>query len=259
MNRIFLQLLVLITSVVGASAQMNTVEYKMSGDMEGFSGNIKTYINEESQRTEMSLVIPMMPNGGMEMVTLMLKDNPGKIYKLNSKEKTYTESDMNTEYKEKGPDEFDITVIGDEKVNDYNCKHIQIKEKSMKTPMDMWVSTDVPNYERFSKMKGKYSNAGMMEAWAKKGVKGFPVKMKVNERGMNMYMELVNVENKAVDASLFSLDGYTKQEGGAGMPGMPGGMNQKEMMEQLKNMTPEQRQQFIEQMKSQMGSKPRKN
>ncbi len=83
-----------------------------------------------------------------------------------------------------------------------------------------------------------------------KGIEGFPVKMLMNRRGRAqegfMEMNLVKAEKIDIPESRFSLDGYTRREGS---PFMPGGMDP----EKMKNMSPEERMKFIQEMQKQMG------
>lgn len=61
-----------------------------------------------------------------------------------------------------------------------------------------------------------------------------------------MEMNLVKAEKMDIPESRFSLDGFTKRDGSPFMP--PGGMDP----EKLKNMSPEERMKFFQEMQEKM-------
>ena len=73
--------------------------------------------------------------------------------------------------------------------------------------------------------------------------------MKTMERSTNMIIDLIKAESRENPASLFSLDGYTKSTAPAG--GMMSPEQMKEMREKIQNMTPEERQKYMDEMKKQ--------
>ena len=111
----------------------------------------------------------------------------------------------------------------------------------------MWTTKEIPDYAEIIKFKSRYtSNDDISTALRTKDAEGFPVRMIMHEKERNMQMDLVKAQKTTVDDKLFSLDGYTKS---AGPMGMPGGLD----MSKLKDMTPEERQKVMEQMKKQYG------
>lgn len=169
----------------------------------------------------------------MKITSLTLKAEPSKIYLLNEKDKTYSEieSSNDDEWKDRAQAEYEITVVGKETVNGYNTTHVIIKING-KQREELWTTKDIAGYVDFSKVKSKYTGKeNMYKALAAKGADGMTVRIKIEERGQGMQMELVKVEKRNNPAVLFSLSGYTK---GNGFSGMPGGEGMQEMMEKLK-------------------------
>jgi Domain of unknown function (DUF4412) len=214
----------------------------------GMNGSMKVYHQDGNTRSEMDMAMPQMPGGGMKQASLMLKSDPNKVYMLNLQAKTYTEMETGkSEMKEGNADDYEVTLIGKEKVNGYSATHVKLKRKGSTTEEDLWVSTDVPNFANYKNIRSKYTNSGLYKALGSKGADGFLVRIKTGEHGRDMQMDLVKAENKTVEASLFSLTGFTKSAAS------PYG-NGQEMMEKMKNMTPEERQKFIEEMRKAHGA-----
>lgn len=234
-----------------AFAQGFYMEMKMSSESMGDLGLMKVYAQDGNSRSEISL---NTPGGPMDMLTLILKSNPNTLYILNGKGKTYSEMDIsqNNQYKDFPQEDYEVTVLGKEKVNGYNATHVKVTHKGSTIAEEMWTSKDVVDYSAFVSAKTKFTGRlNLNKALAAKGADGFPVRIKTTERGMDMQIDLVKAEKKNHPASTFSLDGYTKSSS----PSM-GGMSQQEMIQKVQNMTPEEREQFIEQMKSQYGQQP---
>jgi hypothetical protein len=223
------------------------MEFKMSSDR-NMSGTMKAYSQNENSRSEIGVVVGA-PNGNSPMnrtmVYLTLKDHPGKVISLNDQQKSYSEMDIPAESKEGDASDYEITVIGKEKVNGFNSTHSKIKNKTNNTEQEIWTTRDIPNYAELAKVKTKYTGKdNLNKALAAKDADGFPAKITVSEHGANIQLDLVSAEKRDNPSSLFSLDGYSKATSGQGG-------SQQQMMQQMQNMTPEERQKFIEQMKQQ--------
>ena len=189
-----------------------------------------------------------MPGGGINQVTLILKDNPKKAYILDEKTKVYTRIDLNnTSAVEEDPSQYEVTLIGKEKVNGYACTHVKIKKKgSTAAEEDLWVSTEIPDYKQFMNVKSKYTTAGIFKALAAKGALGFMVRIIVGDHGKTMQIDLIKAELRNNDASLFSLAGYQEQVAPVAPENAP---NIQEIAKKVQNMSPEERQQFIQDLK----------
>ena len=227
------------------------LEMKMGAADNANMGVMKVYSQDGNTRSEISL---NTPGGPMDMLTLILKSTPNTLKVLNAKGKTYSEMDIsqNNQYKDFPQGDYEITVIGKEKVNGYNATHVKVTRKGSTTSEEMWTSKEVVDYSAFINAKTKFTGRdNLNKALAAKGAEGFPVRIKTSEHGVDVQVDLVKAEKRNFNASLFSLDGYTKSSSSMS------GMSQQEMIQKVQNMTPEERQQFIEQMKSQYGGQPK--
>jgi hypothetical protein len=247
--------LIAITLTMGVFAQGFYIEYKIgaSGKEASVGGNFKTYSQGGDVRSEITMSVPQM--GEMQITSLSLKTEPNKIYLLNEKEKTYTEmaTGNDEEWKDRAQSDYEVTVLGKETINGYNTTHVSIKING-KQREELWTTRDIAGYGEFAKIKTKYTGKdNLYKALAAKSADGLPVRIKVDERGHNMQMDLVKAEKRSNPANLFSLDGYKK---GEGMSGMPGGEQIQEMMKNMQNMTPAEREEMIRQLKEQYGKQP---
>ncbi len=229
------------------------MEYNIIAD-KGAAGNMKTYAQDGNSRSEISFSMagssasPFSQN----TVILTLKENADKGYLLDDTRKTYSEMDMSKTYgpKDDKLEDYEVTVLGKEKVNGYNSNHVKLKNKKTNVVEEMWTTTEIAAYAELEKIKTKYTGTeNMSKALSAKGAEGFPVKITIDEKGVLASLNLVKAEKRNNPASLFSLSGYTKSAGND----MLGGGNMQQMMQQMQNMSPEERQKFIEQMKQQMG------
>jgi hypothetical protein len=248
MKKITLSFLILACAVSQIYGQGAYVEFKMTGDS-GVLGTTKIYTRDGSSRSEINMASPQVP-GGYRWVSLTLKDKPQKSYMLNENARTYSEIDLSTTAaKENDSTQYEVTVLGKEKVNGYNCTHVKVRKITSVNEEDIWVSAEVLNYKQYTSIKSKYTSHGLLKALAAKGVAGFPVRTIAAERGKNIQIDLMKLEQRNNDASLFSLGGYTR----AGVPGGTTGASSdvQDMMKKIQNMNPEERQKFIEEMRKQ--------
>lgn len=247
----FLVLFLITRCVLAGGAY---IEYVLTGENNVKTGNMYLYYQDGNSRSEMKTNIPQMPGGGMSFVVLYLKNSPGKSFRLDEKNKTYVE----TEFKESGmaeseANDYEVTVLGKEKVNGYSCTHLTIKKKTSAFQEEMWTTTEIKDFEKYKDVNSKYTTKGMYKALKDNGADGFPVRMKTTERSHNMVIDLVKAESRENPASLFSLDGYAKSTAPAATPG---GDQMKDMIQKIQNMTPEERQKYMQQMQEQ--SQPHK-
>lgn len=245
-----LVVLIALSSMLHTSAQGYYMEFIMTSlsSKQGFSGNFKTYHQSGNSRTEMNMQMPGMPGGGMDMVSLILAKSPNTIYTLNATSKTYTEIAIasSEEYKDYSDKDYEVTIVGKETVNGYSTTHVKVKVKGQKNEMEMWTTKDIAGFADYASLKSKFSQPSMYKALEDKGAAGMAVRVKTVEGGNGVQLDLVKAEKRNNPAALFSLDGYTK---GASFDfSKPG--NVQEMMQQIQNMTPEQRKAFEEQMKN---------
>lgn len=233
------------------------IEFKITstGKGSGGSGTMKTFSQDGNSRAEVNMAVPQMPGGEMKITSIGLKTEPGIIYLLNEKDKTYTEieSSNDEDWKDRAQAEYEVTVVGKETVNGYNTTHVIIKING-KQREELWTTKDIPGYADFSKVKSRYTGKeNMYKALSAKGADGMPVRIKIEEHGISMQIDLVKAEKRNNPATLFSLVGYTK---GNAFSGMPGGEGLQEMMEKLKNMSPQEREEMLKRLQQQYGQQP---
>jgi hypothetical protein len=246
MKEIILSLLISV-AMSGVSGQGTYIEFKITSEQGGANGTTKTYTQSGNSRTEMNMA-DSQPASAISNVMIMLQEDPHKMYVLNEKQKTYSE--INTGNKappESTPSDYQVTVIGKEKANGYNCTHVKIRKRTSETEEDMWVSADVPNYKLFENSGSKYASVGLFKALLARGVMGFPVRALATEKGGHIQIDLVKAEARNNPAGLFSLSGYTKEVSKSGATSA----DAQETLRKLQEMTPEERQKMIEQLRKQ--------
>ncbi|MFN8299845.1 MAG: DUF4412 domain-containing protein [Chitinophagales bacterium] len=234
---------------LSAWAQGFYMEMKMSSTKQGEMGTMVVYSQNGNTRSEVKFAKQEMQMVG-SMATLILSSNPKVIYMLNEKAKTYTEVDASSkeEYKDDDKAEYEVTLLGTEKVNGYNCKHIKVKRKGAKEGMEWWTTTEMTGYADYAKIKTQYtSKSNMIKAIDAAGAMGVAVRIKTGEGAEGMQIDLVKAEKRNNPDSLFSLAGYTKS-GGASAPAFD--------PSKMKDMTPEERQKMVEEMMKQYGQQP---
>ena len=239
MGKIWMLLMVAIAAL-HTQAQGYYVEMKASMGGQPMA-EMKLYAQDGNSRSEITSNMGGVAN--LNMVILNLKSTPDKVYLIDVSKKTYSEISTanNADYKDDSKDEYEVTVIGKEKVNGYNSTHVRITKKGETNAMEMWTTTELADYKALAMIKSKYT--GKMNLYKQleaKGAAGFPVRIKTAEAGRDMQMDLIKVERKAHAASLFSLEGFTKTEGINNL-----GIDMKEMMKKLQDMTPEERERMM--------------
>jgi Domain of unknown function (DUF4412) len=205
MKKIILVCTTLLMSIPVFSQDMY-LEYKMSGPM---AATNKVYTSSTAGiRMEMEMNLPQI--GKMTNIMLMPK---GKniVYTYNTKSKTYTES--NTASKKESDLDVKFVVVGNEKVNGYNCKHIKMTMKN-KMVTDMWTTKDIAGYEvmeSLSKSSDNIVSNKIYNQLKSQGADGMMVKTEMQIGKNKMINQLVKAEKHANAAGLFSLPpGYSK-------------------------------------------------
>jgi hypothetical protein len=171
-------ILILLFHSIIAFPQGHYLEYKTHGDKD-LSGEIKIFYQNGVSRTDIKLQSKEVNNAlSNDLSVLFFEKQPGKVYLLNNSTKTYSEittldQEEWIDYDEK---DYDITVNGHERVNNYNTTHVVVKVKNTSPKQDLWISKEVPSYKDFYAIKSKYTGkTNLYNAMSKKGVVGFPV------------------------------------------------------------------------------------
>lgn len=223
------------------------VEMKMTSTR-GATGNMKAYFSEVGQRSEFDMNVPQMQGGGMHYVSISTKDKPNIVVTLNDQNKTYTEKDM-TNNKSADNETYTVKKVGEETMNNYKCIHSIVTDSHKNETTDMWTSKEVMYYEQYNKMSASNPRMGSSsreKAMKDAGVDGFPVKMVTKNKEGDFTIELVKMEKRNNEKSLFEIPaGYTKSEAA----------NQNSMMNpaDISKMSPEERMKYIEEMKKKYG------
>lgn len=252
---LLITLFIIHFSLFTSFAQGVYIEYKITtGEgKESMSGNSKTYNQDGNSRSEMQMNVPGLPAGAINTITITRQDKPNTLITLNPGNKTYSEMSYDAAQPEekKSTEQYEITVVGKEKVNGYNSTHIIAKFKnSGKVRNEWWTSNEVPGFSGFKGMKGsKYlDDDDFFSKMAEKGADGFPVRMKMSEAGAGIFqMDLVKAEKKNNPVSLFEIPAAYTKAATIDMSTMP------KSMEDMKNMTPEQQKKMMEDLMKMYG------
>jgi hypothetical protein len=242
MQKTALTICMLIMALWQAPAQDAYIEYKITADQPGVSGSTKLYSHNGSIRSEMAMTNPQI-SGGLSHIGLILRDSANKTFVLDTKNKTYTVIDMAAIMAREDTTQYDLTIVGNEKIDGYNTTHVKVNRKNLQMGENVWISTEVPNYKQYMGVSSQYNRDGLYKALIAQGLVGFPVRTTMTQRGIKMSVDLVKTETRKNDPSLFSLAGYTKAQT------RNRGSDTQDMMKKMQNMTPEERQQFIDQMR----------
>jgi hypothetical protein len=244
---------IIMCFAIAANAQNGAyIEYKISSS-KGAKGTAKLNFSEFGSISEFSMVVPQMPGGGVVNKSLSPKSNPDVVYKIDDKNKTYTETKKITTSSDDSKN-YVVTKKGEETVNGYKCVHAILSDGT--ESYEVWNTKDIPDYNKYSEMfksNKRLGSAKKEQALKAAGCDGLPVKTihTGNEKEGEMVMELVKVVKKTFTKADFEIPvGYTKSESGNASPtGRPQIKSQEEIMK----MTPEERMKYIEEMKKQYG------
>jgi len=251
MNKLMATVIAVVLTI-SAYANGFYVEMKMTISGQTSTGTMAMYSQNENSRTELNMSLGVM--GNMSITMLMLKSSPDVVYLVNDKSKTYSESKTKSDFSDGPETNYEVTVIGKEKVNGYNTTHVKVKEKDSGHEQEMWTTTDIEDYLGYAQIKSKYTGkSNLYKVMKAKGVEGFPVRIKTSEKGAEVQIDLVKAEKRDNPTSLFSIAGYTKTES----PDLNiGGDQLKQMLKSLQDMTPEEKEKYIEEMKKMYENQP---
>ncbi len=207
-NILFIAMLLFIGGRAIAKAG-SYIEFKITGSQ--ISGAVKTYSCDGNNRTEVKMTIPGS-TAPMVSVSLLLKSNPDTTYVLNVKDKMYSESKTGKDDQNHKYGNYEITIVGKEKIGNYNCTHIKLHRDGDKTEREMWLSKDIAGWKTYTATKNSFFERLNIETDQKtKGAEGYPVRISIHEAtGDLMQIDFVKAEKKDLSEYLFSLKGYKK-------------------------------------------------
>lgn len=233
--------LLLFLFIVGFSAfsqQGVYLEYKLSSNENPNIGFLKAYAAQGNSRSEAKFDIPGMGKNSFPSIGLFSADKPNEIIMLNPANKSYLvfPITMTNNSQTKPPV---ITVVGKETVNGFNATHIKINDNS--SIQDWWVTTDIPQYEKFLQIKAskQIGDDRYYKAMKAAGVAGMPCKIKSSQMGSTVTFELLKATEMYIEPSMFKVPAdYTQTQ--SVIPGLDIDYSK------MQNMTPEERKKFIE-------------
>ena len=194
------------------------IEFKMSGAQ--YSGSYKLYSCDGNTRSEIKIKGPAMPNS-LGNVMLSLKSSPDSTYMVSEKDKTYSMAkSWKNPAQENNAGDYEIKIIGKEKISNYNCVHVSIHDNGTKTEREMWLTKDVAGWAKYAALNNSFVDGPyIFDALKAKGAEGYIVRMVSNQpNGDKIQADLVTAEKRDIKESLFSVKGYTRVVSGVPPP-----------------------------------------
>lgn len=192
---------------------------KQNGAVKSIS---KMYLTSNGEgRSEMNLAAMMGAQNASPLVVIGKMDQPHYSVVIDDENKAYSLNVIDTALINDNLGKYEVTKIGNETVNGYNCVHAKLTFtlgsgmfKSSNTE-DIWTSVDVPGYDFFKKaILQQNVTPAMMKALNDAGCGGFFVKMTSNDSdGYSMTMQLTKAEKQSFSSSMFKIPaGYTESK-----------------------------------------------
>jgi hypothetical protein len=226
------------------------IQYKLSSS-EGSTGSIVVYFSDGSTRSETSISSQQIPGGGFNQITVTLKEHPDSLIGLDMTAKTYWKRELKGRTQSTDTASGTVKILGNEKIGAYNCIHSQLTQNNRTS--EFWTTKDIPDYEKYaaSHRGSRYMGRGNPDVALKKaGADGFLVKtFSKDPRGVETSLELEKFEKQTISADKFTIPaGFMRAA-----PPVMGGAGKGFDYSKLKDMSPEERQKFIEKMKKENG------
>jgi hypothetical protein len=183
----------------------------------GTMGNISIYYDTPGSRIEVAATMGAIV---ITKTSIVKKSEPGIVYQLDDKNKTYSTVDVSYAETDKVDEPAIATLIGMDSLDGYKCKHVKIIQGEKK--WEMWTTTSITEYAQFSAVmnKARYiGNHGVHVALKAINAEGFPVKTILTDKDGITTTELTGVDHKPLSASLFNVPPDYKK--GATTPGYP--------------------------------------
>jgi hypothetical protein len=186
---------------------------------------MNAYITNSGQgRSEMNLAGMIAATAGVKAGSplVVISNAAQRKYSvfLDANSKSYSLNIIDTSLINSGRDSYQVTKIGNETVDGYNCTHAKLISNYGKgitkhsTTMDIWTSPDVPGYTMLKNwMSTQNVTPKMMQALDQAGCGGFMVKMANQTKDLTYSMDLIKAEKNSFPASMFSIPpGYTESK-----------------------------------------------
>jgi hypothetical protein len=183
------------------------------------------FTNSGQGRSEMNLAGMIaaaagVKTGGSPLVAISNIAKRNYSVFLDADSKSYSLNIIDTSLINSGRDSYQVTKIGNETIDGYNCTHAKLTSNYGKgitkhsTTMDIWTSADVPGYTMLKNwMSTQNVTPKMMQALDQAGCGGFMVKMSNQTKDLNYSMDLVKAEKNSFPGSMFSIPpGYTESK-----------------------------------------------
>jgi FlaG/FlaF family flagellin (archaellin) len=262
----------LVLAAATASAQFEgQADFKITtnaGKDQTMNGTGKMFVTRSAYRSEFEM--KMTDTEGrksgaparMKMTMFAKASEPDKLYMLNDENKTYSIWDtakFRDDAKKRPKETYTVKKLGKDTVAGLSCQNALLTS-SKGDEIEACVSSELgASTEWLSAMNRRDGGSGSwIEALRGAGLEGFPVRWSTRGRGSKdatTTMELTRVERRTVPVSLFQVpSGYKQTDAAMGglTPEQEKAMSdaKAQMNEALKDMTPEQRRQYEEMMKS---------
>lgn len=222
------------------------------------SGTMTISVGKPGIRNEMTMTAKQAQ---LRMSMLFKKEKPDVAYMIHDADKQYLEVDLREAKRMQTAQKLTTKSLPPEKIREWPCHHALITEETG-DETEVWTNSDIMDVGAFLRAVGQNApaNEDMMKALKKVGADGFIVKLvrrpKANPSAVTT-LELVRAQKRSIPAATFEIpSGYTKRQAPA--MGAPSGMRtlspelQRQLTEQTKDLTPEQRQMIERAVREQM-------
>lgn len=224
------------------------LEYQLTrtreaGDAAPADSTVVVWLGAAGARTEFTIPQQRGLPAGTKVATLWKRDDPDHVYFLNDARKTYAV--MDTRGKAGENERYDVTKLGGSSVAGYACERAKVTRAGENASSEVCVTSALGKIPVHLTPDAR--GVALWSALRDAGLDGVPVSWKSDEGSASAFtMTLTSASKTSVPANLLAVPaGYTRGNM-AGAFGSPEQAKQMEegmakMREQMKNMTPEQR------------------
>jgi hypothetical protein len=239
--------------VIETKMTMSSSKMSESGGPRSVSGTGTISLKGLNSRMEQQMTLPGV-TGPMKQVVIHRADEPNTTYILHEQNKTYQKlSTEKGEHDDSGASKWTVKKLGKDTVAGRSTEHVQVTHEGRGDVMDVWIDKNLVSSGDLEKAfsASDRQGGGWWQALKKEGAAGVPLKVVANtnkgEGGVTW--EATSVKSQSVPDSAFKIpSGYTESKAaGASMSPDQQQQMRQQMMERL---TPEQRKQVEEMMKS---------